>query len=141
MTSHLQVTLPFPWDQAIERLTAALKDEGFGIVSSLAMDEIFRNRLGLAFHPYWILGACNPTFAHRVLEADPRAGLLLPCNVTVEAVAEGVRIVIDDPEQSFAVSGLKENPVIWEVAAEARTRLGRVAQALRKAGQAKEVPA
>ncbi len=136
MTTHLQATLSLPWEEALERLTSALQAEGFGIVSSLAMHDIFKNKLSVEFPPYLILGACNPAFALRVLQADPRGGLLLPCNVTVEAVDGGVRISLDNPETSFAVGDLIANPAIRAVASEARQRLERVARALEAANRA-----
>ncbi len=130
MALALQVTLNMPFDEAITQVTAALKEEGFGVATTLAMDEIFDEKLGKAYRPYHILGVCNPALAYRALEADPLVGLLLPCNVTVEAVEGGVRVMFVNPEEALSIGTLASNPEVRAVAADARRRLERVALAL-----------
>ena len=85
MSLAFEAKLAQPHDRAIETVTAALKSEGFGVLTRIDAHTTFREKLGVEFRPYSILGACNPPLAHRVLSHRAEAGLLLPCNVTVEA--------------------------------------------------------
>lgn len=115
-------------DEAIDKVTAALKDEGFGVLTRINIQEAFSEKLGVDFRPYVILGACNPKLAHRALQAVPNIGLLLPCNVVVQETPDGkVSVAIADPVAMFE---LAPNPELEPVAAEARERLGRVSAAL-----------
>ena len=108
------------------RLTHALAAEGFGIVTRADLQATFREKLGLTYRPYLILGVCNPSLAHRALEADPEAGLHLPCPVTIEADPAGGTVVrIADP------AALAADGALAPVAAEAHDLLGRVAEHLR----------
>ena len=116
---------------AIERVTAALADEGFGVISRIDIDDKFRDKLGIDFRPYAILGACNPALAHKALTAEPAVGLLLPCNVCVEQTASGSTVYIVDAESMMASAGLDDIEAISELGSDASARLGRVAQALR----------
>jgi uncharacterized protein (DUF302 family) len=128
-----QVHLEQSYEQAIEAVTAALKTEGFGVLTHIDVRATLQKKLGQEFRPYAILGACNPPLAHRALAHDAQAGLMLPCNVTVEAGVEGGSIVrIADPAVMLQVGGMDRNPVLRQVAAEARARLERVAQFLGK---------
>jgi uncharacterized protein (DUF302 family) len=91
-----------------------------------------KEKLGVEFRPYAILGACNPPLAHRALSADPEVGLMLPCNVTVESAGMDDTIVrIADPVVMMTVGTLGDNPDLVNVAREARARLERVAQSLK----------
>lgn len=121
---HLQTDL----DAAVARVTAALKAEGFGVLTRIDVRETLQQKLGVDFRPYLILGACNPALAHRALSAVPEVGLLLPCNVTVAAAPDGgTEVALVDP---LAMLGIIENPSLAPIAAEARERLARVAAAL-----------
>lgn len=125
------VTLSAPYEEALDRLTEALKAEGFGILTRIDVQDTFRQKLGADFRKYLILGACNPQLAHRALTARAEAGLLLPCTVTVEETAEGgARVRIADPDTMLNVGDLASDPELARVAAEARARLERVAEAL-----------
>ena len=126
-----EVRLNQPYAQALENVTAALKAEGFGVVTSIDMRATFNEKLGEDFRPYTILGACNPSLAHRMLIQDPVVGLLLPCNVTVEEDAQESSVVrFANPEAILTLGGLQKDSIISEVAREARARLERVADAL-----------
>ena len=135
MTSELgfEVTISQPYDQAIETVVDALKSEGFGILTRIDVQATLKEKLGQDFRPYVILGACYPPLAYRALSAEPLAGLLLPCNVTVEALTERKSLVqIVNPETMLAVGALASNPALGDVARIARTKLERVAQACRE---------
>ena len=128
-----EVHLDSPYDAALDEVAAALKTEGFGILTKIDVKSTLKEKLGEDFRPYAILGACNPPFAHKVLSHEPLAGLLLPCNVTVEADPAGGSLVrIGDPATMLAVGGLDQDPTLAGIAGEVRERLQRVAEALRR---------
>ncbi|HEC22190.1 MAG TPA: DUF302 domain-containing protein [Chloroflexi bacterium] len=128
-----QIALSEPYERAVEKVTEALKAEGFGILTQIDVKATLKEKLDEDFRPYTILGACNPPLAHRALENEPLVGLLLPCNVTVEARGEGSLVSIINPEAMLGMEPLAGNAVVCEVAAEARVRLERVAAALGEA--------
>lgn len=126
-----EVKLTEPYAEAIETVTTALKSEGFGVLTRIDVHATLKEKLGADFRPYSILGACNPTLAHRALSHYAEAGLLLPCNVTVEADGSGAMVRIADPDVMLSVGGMDQDPALRSVATEARVRLSRVAEALR----------
>jgi uncharacterized protein (DUF302 family) len=116
-------------EAAQRRVTELLKEEGFGILTEIDVQHTLKQKLDKDFRPYRILGACNPRLAHRALEAEPGLGLLLPCNVVVEALpGGGSRVWFMD---AVAAMGLVGNPELEPIAAEADERLRRVAERLR----------
>lgn len=127
-----EVRLDLPYDQALEQVIEALKEEGFGVLTRIDVHDAFREKLNVDFRQYCILGACNPPLAHRALSNRPDAGLMLPCNVIVEAVDhEGTLVRIIDPQAMLQAGGFEGDPVLKEVGAEAEVRLRRVAESLR----------
>jgi uncharacterized protein (DUF302 family) len=127
------VELPMAYDDAVNRTRSALKDEGFGILTEIDLRAAFREKLGKEFRPYVILGACNPPLAYRAMNAEPEVGLLLPCNVTVEATGPSTSTVrLANPSVLLAASeSVADNDTMREVAGDARQRIERVASALR----------
>ena len=126
---HISISGPF--DSALDKVTAALKQEGFGVLSDIDIQKAMQEKLGVAMPAYRILGACNPPLAHRALQADPEIGLLLPCNVTVRELPDGkVGVGFLDPHTMVQLTG---NAAVGDVADDAGQRLERVRQALASA--------
>jgi len=119
--------LDLPFDEAVERTRAVLKDEGFGILTEIDVSATLEEKLGAAFRRYVILGACNPPLAHRALTETLDVGLLLPCNVIVYEEGAGSIVAAMDPG---LLAEMFEGNVIDGVASEAREKLGRALDAL-----------
>jgi uncharacterized protein (DUF302 family) len=130
-TLAFEVPLSLAHEPAIARVTEALQAEGFGVLTRIDVKNTLKEKLGVEFRPYAILGACNPPLAHRALSHDPRVGLVLPCNVVVEQTPGGSLVRIGDPDAFMGIGDFVSDPELKEVAAEARRRLARVADALR----------
>jgi uncharacterized protein (DUF302 family) len=124
------VTLSGDFESAIERVTEALKGEGFGVLTRIDVDKAFKEKIGVDFRRYAILGACNPNLAHTALSARPEIGLLLPCNVTVEQDGDDIIVRFVDPEMMMSVGELGQLDVIKTLADDAKGRLSRAAAAL-----------
>jgi len=117
-----------PFDQALAKTLAALKAEGFGVLSDIDVQRAMKEKLGVDMPPYRILGACNPPLAHEALQAVPDIGLLLPCNVIVrEQAPERVVIGFLDPQIMVNLVG---KPEVKAVADAAEQRLRRVCASL-----------
>lgn len=115
-------------EQAIARVTEALKSEGFGILTTIDVRQTLKEKLGVATRPYVILGACNPALAHRALETEPGVGLLLPCNVTVfEREGGGSMVQAINPQAMFSVvKNKKLTDVVQEVSSKLKRAIERV---------------
>jgi len=127
---HISIAGPFA--QAVDKVTAALKQEGFGVLSDIDIQKAMQEKIGVAMPAYRILGACNPPLAHQALQSDPEIGLLLPCNVTVRELPDGrVGVGFLDPQTMVQLTG---NDGVRAVADEAGKRLERARSALASAG-------
>lgn len=104
------------YEQAIARVEAALKEQGFGILTRIDVKETLKQKLDVEFRPYAILGACNPGLAHRALSADETIGLLLPCNVVVTEGADGAEVAFASPKSMLDLAGRQELRPIGEEA-------------------------
>lgn len=122
-----QVELSGPISGAREQVIAALKEQGFGVLTEIDVQAILREKIGAETAPYRILGVCNPTLAHQALTATPHVGLMLPCTVTLREENSRTTVEILRPEAALSVIGLDE---LRPTAAEAERRLLLVAEAL-----------
>lgn len=126
-----EIELTTGFDEAIDKVTAALKDQGFGVLTRIDVQDTLKQKLDADFRPYVILGACNPQLAYRALSQRPEIGLLLPCNVVVEAQDEArVLVRIGNPDALLSQGGLAQDPILRQVADEAVERLTRTVKAL-----------
>ena len=125
MEIGMKKTLDLSWEQALEAVPAALKSEGFGVLTRIDVQATLKEKLGVDFRRYLILGACNPTYAHQALKQRLDVGLMLPCNVVLHDGDDGksVELSVVDPMQTMA-NTLGESFVA--LAGEVRTRLARV---------------
>lgn len=118
------------FDEAITKVTEALKEEGFGVLTEIDVKETFRKKLDVDFKPYRILGACNPQFAFQALQAEDKIGTMLPCNVIVQQTEAGViEVAVVDPVASMQAVG---NEGLVRIAGEVRDKLKKV---INKLGQ------
>ena len=121
-------TVSLTFEAALPRVIEELQKEGFGVLTEIDVKATMKKKLNAEMRPYRILGACNPTLAHRALSADPQIGLLLPCNVVVrEDEASKVLVEFMDPN---AVLELVDKPEVTRLASEVKQRLERVMAAL-----------
>ncbi|MBZ9627535.1 DUF302 domain-containing protein [Psychroflexus sp. CAK57W] len=117
---HSTVLKDKSFEEAIDLVTESLKEEGFGILTEIDIKETMKKKLDVDFRPYKILGACNPPFAHEALMAEDKIGTMLPCNVIVQELDEGIEIAAVDPVASMQSVG---NDSLTKIATEVRDRL------------------
>jgi len=128
MTYYMAATLQMPFDEAIERAEAALKAEGFGVLTRVDIQETLKSKIDVDFRPYTILGACNPKLAHEALQLEDKVGTMLPCNVVVQQSEDGaVEVAAIDPVASMQAI---DNPALREAAMVVRDKLMRAIKAL-----------
>jgi uncharacterized protein (DUF302 family) len=120
------------FDQALGRVTEELRKEGFGVLTEIDVKATLKEKLGVEWRPYRILGACNPPLAHQALDVDPDIGLLLPCNVIVREDEDGSIVVGFMNPQS--VLGLVRREELEALGGEVLARLYRVRDALQQTG-------
>jgi uncharacterized protein (DUF302 family) len=122
-------TVALPYDAAVQATREALAQEGFGVLTEIDVRATLKKKIDVDFRPYVILGACNPTLAHRALSAEPAIGLLLPCNVTVQAESADRSVVaVLDPEVQLGVTGRTD---LKPLAAEVKAKLIRALNAVK----------
>jgi uncharacterized protein (DUF302 family) len=116
-----------PYESAVPRVLAALRAEGFGVVSEVDVQKTMKDKLGVDVPPHTILGACNPTLAHAALQVEPDLGVLLPCNVVVYATDTGTRVTAVNAGMMLGMVG---NDELRPIAAQVQERLDRVIESL-----------
>jgi len=128
MKYYFNTTLEGDFDLIIEKVTEELKKEGFGIMTDIDIKETLKKKLDVDFKKYRILGACNPPYAHKALEAEDKIGTMLPCNVIVQEISKGVvEVAAVNPMASMQSV---ENETLKEIAKEITTKLERVIEKL-----------
>lgn len=124
MSYYFAKTLSAGFDEAVRRTVEALQQEGFGIITEINVTNTFKQKLGVEFRNYRILGACNPKLAHMALEVEDKVGTMLPCNVVVQDAGDGAtEVAAIDPVASMQAI---DNPRLKEAAIEVQARLRKV---------------
>ena len=128
MTYYFAKTLSASFDDVVDRVTATLKEEGFGVLTTIDVQATLKEKIGVDFPRYRILGACNPTMAHQALQAENKIGTMLPCNVIVRDAGDGqVEVAAVDPVSSMQAV---ENPALGQVATSVQQKLKNVIESL-----------
>lgn len=128
MSYYFKKTLTAPFDDVIARTAAALQAEGFGIITEIDVQKTLKERIGVAFRKYRILGACNPQLAFEALQLEDKVGTMLPCNVVVQERDPGkVEVAAIDPVASMQAI---DNPLLKVAASQVAARLKRVIDAI-----------
>jgi uncharacterized protein (DUF302 family) len=128
MAYYYSKTLRTSFDDAVEKVTASLSAEGFGVISEVDLHEKIKYKLGVDFKRYRILGACNPAFSYRALQAEDKIGVMLPCNVLVIEQGEGeTEIAAVNPSEAMS---LVRNEAVNQVAAEVGEKLRKALDSL-----------
>ena len=116
------------FEEAVEKVTESLKNEGFGVLTEIDVKETLKKKMDVDFQKYTILGACNPSFAYKALKAEDKIGTMLPCNVIVQEISEDeVEIAAVDPVASMKAV---ENPALFEIAKQIQEKLRKVIKSL-----------
>ncbi|NID16339.1 DUF302 domain-containing protein [Luteibacter yeojuensis] len=128
MSYYFAKTLNMRFEQAIDHVVSALKDEGFGIVSTIDVQDTLKKKIDVDFHPYRILGACNPRLAYEALSIEDKIGTMLPCNVVVQATTDTTtEVAAIDPVASMQAVA---NPRLAEAATGVQAKLRKVIESL-----------
>lgn len=120
MSYYFSKTVDLPFAQAVERTVAALKSHGFGVLTTIDVQATLKEKIGADFHPYIILGACNPKMAHQALQAEDKIGTMLPCNVVVQQRDGKTEVAAIDPVASMQAV---DNKKLASVANQVREQL------------------
>jgi uncharacterized protein (DUF302 family) len=128
MSYYFSQTLEIPFDEAVEKVTAELKRDGFGVLTDIDVKKILYEKLGVDFRKYRILGACNAPYAYKALLAEDKIGTMLPCSVIVQELADGrVEVAAIDPLASMQAV---QNPELGAIGLEVRNKLKAVVERL-----------
>jgi uncharacterized protein (DUF302 family) len=128
MSYYFNKTIALPFDAAVERVKTELKKDGFGVMTEIDVQRTLREKLGVDFRPYRILGACNAPYAYRALQAEDKIGTMLPCSVIVQELGPGrVEVAAIDPVASMAAV---QNPDLGTIGLEVREKLKAVVERL-----------
>ena len=127
MSYYFSKKLDLAFEEAIEKVTDALKREGFGILTEIDVKETLKKKLDVDFRPYKILGACNPPFAYKALQAEEKIGTMLPCNVIVQQLDDGVEVAAVDPVASMMAV---KNDQLGDVATTIQNKLKGIIESL-----------
>jgi uncharacterized protein (DUF302 family) len=121
MKYYFSKTISLSFDEAINRVTDILKSEGFGIISEIRMHEKLKEKLGINFKKYTILGACNPSYAYNALQLEDKIGTMLPCNIVVQELSENqIEVAAVNPIASMMAI---QNPKLIGIAKEVTDKL------------------
>lgn len=128
MNYYFATTLSLPFEEAVQRVTEALKREGFGIITEIDVRDTLKKKINVDFRNYRILGACNPALAHEALQLEDKVGTMLPCNVVVQEIAlDKVEIAAINPVASMQAI---DNPRLKEAAMQVQGKLRKVVASL-----------
>ena len=128
MSYHFTKELDIGFEEALERVTAELKKEGFGILTEIDVKATLKKKIDVDFRRYQILGACNPQFAYKAMTAEPNIGLMLPCNVVVQELDSGkIRVSAIDPIASMMAV---KNDSLGDIAVQVQSKMKRVIDSL-----------
>ncbi|QIP07271.1 DUF302 domain-containing protein [Bradyrhizobium symbiodeficiens] len=127
MSYYFAKKLDAPFSEAVERTIAALKAQGFGVLTRIDVQSTLKEKIGADFRPYVILGACNPKMAHEALKAEDKIGTMLPCNVVVQEVDGGTEVAAVDPVASMQAI---QNASLASIAEKVRDELKAVIEAI-----------
>lgn len=131
MANHYSCKLHVPFEDAVRKITANLQEQGFGIITTINLKQIFKQKLGIEFREYTILGACNPDFAYKAVTLESHVGLMLPCNVIVQQHENGeVEISAVTPFETM--DSATSTQQLSEIANEVRIRLRRAVDNLHR---------
>ncbi|MBG0782411.1 MAG: DUF302 domain-containing protein [Bacteroidales bacterium] len=124
MKYYFEKTTDYAFEEAVEKVTEELKKEGFGVLTEIDVQATLKKKLDVNFRKYRILGACNPLFAHKALQAENKIGAMLPCNVIVQELENGkTEVAAVDPVASMKAV---QNDKLGEIADEIRAKLEKV---------------
>ncbi len=128
MSYYFSKVVDDSFEEAIDKVTKELKEEGFGILTEIDVKETFKKKLDIDFRKYRILGACNPQMAHQAISAESRIGTMLPCNVIVQETEDGkIEVSAVDPVESMTAI---ENEELGRIAQQVRAKLQTVIERL-----------
>ena len=128
MKYYFSKTVTLSFDDAIEKVMAELKKEGFGVLTDIDVRQTLKKKLDVDFKKYRILGACNPPFAYKALQVEDKIGTMLPCNVIVQEIVEGqVEVAAIDPVASMQAVA---NPALKDVAEQVQGKLKKVIESI-----------